>query len=521
MQSWMGRCSLVGLAALAGIYTGFSATYHVATNGNDVSGDGSLATPWLTISNGVAQAAAAGDTVLVGNGVYVLTTNIIVTKAVNVVSLAGADATIVDVNRLGRCFYIGHSNAVVDGFTLTNGYAASGADTNGGAVYLTDGIIRNCNITSNYAAGAGGGIYCWSAGIAANCTVAVNRAGTVGGGIYSYLGVITNCLIMSNISGSYGGGAWMQGTTMHDCQIIGNSNTTLTAGGVYSRNSAIIDNCLIKGNRSPNGGAGIQVISGVVVSNCIITENTGAHYGGGVHMGSGVSLITHSDIVSNTLSGGYGGGIYIEYADGNRVENCRISSNYCASNSGGGIAIGVGRPSYAIIRNCLISKNSAPSNAREGGGIYGGEWATWSSGALVDSCTIVENRANRANSGGVYFTTTNYYMTNCVVYSNTTVNVSTDPDVFHVRTNLNVAYCCSPKLTNSAGCITNYPAFADSAAGDYRLADNSPCIDAGANLPWMTGRTDLDGRARIDGFRRVADMGAYEYLPRGVMINIR
>lgn len=517
MQSWVRQSCLIGLMALAGIYTGFSATYYVATNGNDTSGEGSLASPWLTISNGVARATAAGDTVLVGNGVYVLTTNIVVAKAVQVASLAGAAGTMIDANWQGRCFYIGHSNAVVDGFTLTNGNAA----TDGGAVYLTNGIIRNCNITSNYAAGAGGGIYCYNAGIVANCTVAVNRAGTQGGGIYSYLGAITNCLIVSNVSGTYGGGAWLQGATMHNCQIIGNSNTANTAGGVYSRNSAIINNCLIQGNRSPNGGGGIQVIDGVVVSNCIITTNIGTYYGGGVHMGSGVSLITHCAVVSNALSGGYGGGIYIEYAAGNRVENSRISHNYCAANSGGGIAIGVGRLSYAVIRNCLISKNSAPSNAREGGGIYGGEWATWSSGALVDSCTIVENRANRANSGGVFFTTTNYYMTNCIVYSNTTVNVSTDPDVFHVRTNLNVAYSCSPKLTNSAGCITSYPAFADSAAYDYRLTADSPCIDAGTNLSWMSGGADLDGRARIDGFRRAVDMGAYEYLARGVMINIR
>ena len=68
---------------------------------------------------------------------------------------------------------------------------------------------------------------------------------------------------------------------------------------------------------------------------------------------------------------------------------------------------------------------------------------------------------------------------------------------------------------------TNSPAFADIAAYDYRLTADSPCIDAGTNLPWMSGGTDLDGRARIDGFRRAVDMGAYEYLARGVMINIR
>jgi hypothetical protein len=44
-------------------------TRYVATTGSDTDGDGSAGNPWLTISNGVFQ-AAAGDTLLVATGRY-------------------------------------------------------------------------------------------------------------------------------------------------------------------------------------------------------------------------------------------------------------------------------------------------------------------------------------------------------------------------------------------------------------------------------------------------------------------
>ncbi|MBN2704500.1 MAG: hypothetical protein JXR23_09845 [Pontiellaceae bacterium] len=48
----------------------------------------------------------------------------------------------------------------------------------------------------------------------------------------------------------------------------------------------------------------------------------------------------------------------------------------------------------------------------------------------------------------------------------------------------------------------------DAANGDYRLAEGSPCIDAGSNA-YVVGSLDLAGLPRIVG--GVVDMGAYEY----------
>lgn len=59
-------------------------------------------------------------------------------------------------------------------------------------------------------------------------------------------------------------------------------------------------------------------------------------------------------------------------------------------------------------------------------------------------------------------------------------------------------------------CVTESPGFADAANGDYRLAADSPCIDAGNNS-YVTSETDLDGKARI--VNGAVDVGCYESDP--------
>lgn len=82
--------------------------------------------------------------------------------------------------------------------------------------------------------------------------------------------------------------------------------------------------------------------------------------------------------------------------------------------------------------------------------------------------------------------------------------------------------CTSPTQTiwiAGDGNITNPPSFANDSYGDYRLAANSPCINAGTNLGWMTAFPyDIEGRLRIR--YGAVDMGVYEFINRGAIFGL-
>jgi hypothetical protein len=188
------------------------------------------------------------------------------------------------------------------------------------------------------------------------------------------------------------------------------------------------------------------------------------------------------------LEGRSGGGAFCE--SGGTVSNCIISGN-TSTFFGAGVRGGVLRNS--IVKNnvnslylggglynvdaasCLITGNSGS----DGGGAAGG---------VLVNCTVIGN-----SWGGVY----NSQVMNSILLSNTGYNVSGGT----------VSYSCAPGLTG-AGNITNAPSFVDAVNSNYRLAANSPGINAGINQSWMAGALDLEGRPRILG--GTVDMGAYE-----------
>ncbi len=176
------------------------------------------------------------------------------------------------------------------------------------------------------------------------------------------------------------------------------------------------------------------------------------------------------------------------------VSNCTLIGN-SAYNSGGGAyegtlcnctlignsAIYGGGAFYSTLNDCVLSGNSA----YEGGGTY---QSTLANGTLTGNSASYDG-------GGAYSGTLN----NCIVYYNTGGNFS--------GSTLN--YCCTTPLpTNGFGNITNEPAFADWANGNFHLQSNSPCINAGNN-DYVTVAEDLDGNPRIAG--STVDVGAYEF----------
>ena len=158
--------------------------------------------------------------------------------------------------------------------------------------------------------------------------------------------------------------------------------------------------------------------------------------------------------------------------------NCIIENNISFGSEGGGA-------SQSILYTCSVIGNSA----YVGGGIKNGS---------AYNCTFVDNLAEYRGD------TCNY---DAAIYNSIIAYVDVSPsDPMYIFTETTspssgyskpVYFSCSPYLDHGIyGCITNSPRFMDSAAGNYRLAPDSPCIDLGVNL-FTYADTDLDGLPRI------------------------
>src|SRR5262249_24096232 len=138
-------------------------TYYVATTGHDDTGNGSQAAPFQTIRKGL-DTAQNGDTVLVAAGTYTGDDNRNLSfngRNLTLSSQSGPAATIIDCQgnqdfpARGFLFSNGETNeAVLDGFTIQNGYADSlfGSIAGGGiAIKGACPTIRNCVVWNNAA----------------------------------------------------------------------------------------------------------------------------------------------------------------------------------------------------------------------------------------------------------------------------------------------------------------------------------------------------------------------------------
>lgn len=249
--------SLAALLLCSGV-GGRAATLYVDVNSaNPVPPYAAWSTAATNIQDAV-DAASAGDTVLVTNGLYqtgsasidgVQTNRVAVGKSLTLQSINGAAATIIDGRSQLRCVYLTNT-CVLEGFTLRNGLAQDGA---GVWCASYDDVVTGCEIVTNTTAGGGGGAY---GGSFQNCTFARNSA-TAGGGVYG-ANSLENCIMADN-SATVGGGAYGV-NSFQNCALT--YNTAPAAGGAFG---GAMNNCTIIGNTS-----GAQYATLV---NCIVYYN--------------------------------------------------------------------------------------------------------------------------------------------------------------------------------------------------------------------------------------------------------
>ena len=253
-------------------------------------------------------------------------------------------------------------------------------------------------------------------------------------------------------------------------------------------------------------GRGVYVANGTV-ENCSITNcvtNNGRFNGAGIYMKSGsVCNCFINDNMASSSGGNNkeGGGIYME---GGLVENCTISSNYaCYGRGGSGSGNGGGvRIKGGTLRSSLVVGNLAHG---EGSGVN-------ASGdtSVVENCTVVKNdNLTRTSTSGLYASGKTVVRNTIVRYNR---NTAGEANVYRGST-ATFDRVCTTDEAGETGVIAEAPVFADAEGGDWRLTYCS-CVDAGADMPWMAGATDLDGTPRIAGEH--VDIGCYEFVATGL-----
>jgi hypothetical protein len=249
------------------------ATFYVAPNGGQAAPFASWGSAARVIQDAV-DAAVDGDEIVVTNGIYAtggravgtntFVNRVAVDKAVILRSINGAQFTIIDGLKSVRGVSLG-SNAVLSGFTVTNGLVKSG----GAGVWCEDvsSVVSNCTMSGNLASNNFGGGVC--GGTIVNCMLVGNTASYGGGACY---GNFNNCIFSGNTA-SMGGGAY--GGTLNNCALT--KNSAPTGGGATG---STLNNCTLTQNSGSLGGG----VSGGTLRNCIIYYNIGP--GGNYDSGS-------------------------------------------------------------------------------------------------------------------------------------------------------------------------------------------------------------------------------------------
>jgi predicted outer membrane repeat protein len=380
--------------------------------------------------------------------------------------------------------------AVIDGFTITAGNA-SGAeyeDQRGGGIYGGCPTVSNCKIMANTALNSGGGVwgsyYSVEAGIVRGSLISGNAAGSVGGIEFSR---IADCIVRNNCATVQGSGAALIAYAA-DCTF--ENNSTVGNGGVMAawNDSPKFIRCTFTGNSAGLAGGVLHVDGCSTCSDSYPYFQQCAFYGNSAEGEGGVAYSTSNSSIN--------------------FINCILTEN--SSNYGGGAIFDVSYFGGTLI-NCTISRNSAPG--------YG-------AGVFVDTESYWYNDA--------------FTITNCILWNNCT---SDHPPTCYEEAQicvdgpfigLNIDYSCVQDWTGLLGGDGNTsanPRFEDiDDNAPFRLAEDSPCIDAGDNSALLaTVLFDIEGKDRfIDdpntpdtgyGHRPIIDMGAHESSRRDFLLS--
>ncbi|MDP2896174.1 MAG: DUF5011 domain-containing protein [bacterium] len=274
--------------------------------------------------------------------------------------------------------------------------------------------------------------------------------------------------------------------------FAGTEDETCVLSGFTIRNGT---GTMIGDSLSAGGGiyGGFPATTRATIENNIVVGNSVSFIGGALYHCRGT--IQHNVVTGNS-AGQDGGGLF--RCNGTIQGNAMTANS--AERSGGGL-----HECNGVIQNNLIAGNSAAVN---GGGLSNCH-------RMIVNNTIYGNSAG-SHGGGL--AACRGVIRNCIIWANTAAGVRSELYESSIP-----SFCCIQGW--GGGGLENIapkygPQFVDPDGpdddprthedNDYRLAEDSPCKDAGVNYFWVAWpQRELDRGCRLVGER--VDMGCYEY----------
>ena len=372
------------------VLSGSNSDVYVSPTGND-NNVGDVNNPFATINKAIDSNVSNIHYLkeFIGAGNNGLT---IENKSITIIG-AGADKTIIDLNKTQFMDIKSTSSVVLTNLTIINGYTKYG-----GAIYNNGNLtIQNCNFKNNSAT-SGGAIY---SGTTANLNiysstfednVVTNNGGAVFS--YSYVGIYDSTFIRNKGTGTYSTGG--------SIYINGNSDK-------YS----VLNRNIFKDTSVARQGGAIYLSYGNV-TNCIFenasTTATGSSYGGGAIYGSSFNL------KNNTMT------------------NCVAKSgngNYIFASSGFNGVVTILEGKTADITSSTFTLNATATDDM-GHPIHGGSYTFYLDDIRIGSASSVNGFINGTFSklldDGKYTVTVSGPLNDNAVVKKATANVKIDRD---------------------------------------------------------------------------------------------
>jgi PKD repeat protein len=338
-------------------------------------------------------------------------------------------------------------DALLENFTITNGYASGGWPENqGGGILIYDGsspTLSNLNIVNNFAESNGGGLSAQDDcdPLISFCTIEYNETNNEGGGVVFY-----------NHSDA----------TLRNVTI--ENNTAGRGGAVYSSGSSIvIESSIIKYNSSDDV-AGLYINEGQpfsITSTSLESNNGTALFlnGGNDHRISNVSISFNN-----------GDGIVAHYSNNFQISNSRINNNHRGVNIHG---------SSPVISNTRMINNDG----------YGLSLSNRAKPTIVNT-TIAYNQLNNNSAPQLeMINDCNPELINSIIWGENPLSGIKSWNDYGSPSQIRISYSIIRENIFEGffdgdihlldGLIYSDPMFENASNGDFTLSSGSPAIDSG------------------------------------------